>query len=146
MLTRETIIAAAARYHDRTTAAAALGVHPRSLARAACRYGIRLQWAQVSPRNCVHETRVPHNRDPWKALAAAVIRSAISTYLAPRRSNISGPARLLPTARLQAGRFLEGDMWPFAEMIGLDPETNLAYRRWCRSVGLTAGARAGERV
>ena len=145
-LTREIIAGVTGRYPNRATAAAALGVHPMSISRAARRYGIRLWWGQVSPRNSVPTPSTRPRGDGWKALAAAVIRNAISTYLAPRRGNIPGPARCLQTARLQAARFLEGDMWPYAELLGLDPETDLSYRRWCRSVGLTAGARAGERV
>ena len=136
----------ATRYPNRATAAAALGVHPMSISRAARRYGIRLQWGQASPRNSAPVPGSPPSGDGWKDLAAAVIKNGISVYLRPTRGNVDGPPACLLAAQQKAGLFLEGDMWPFAEVIDRDPETDLYYRRWCRSVGLTAGARAGEMV
>lgn len=72
---------------------------------------------------------------PWKRLAAAVIESGMLVHARGRRQDVGATAL-----------FLQGDMFPYAEMIGMDPETDLSYRQWCRKHGLEAGKLIGKKV
>ena len=80
--------------------------------------------------------------NPYAALAAAVIKRACTDWMngLPSYTQSAQQRRGKDSAREQLREFLEGDMWPFAEMIGLDPETNLAYQCWARTVGLVSAA------
>ena len=83
-----------------------------------------------------HEGRQEY--DPWRMLAAAVIHQAIKDLDHPERSGDSGrstaaedQAERVHTAR----EFLAGDMWPYAEMIDLEPDS-ATLGRYCRQRGI----------
>ena len=86
--------------------------------------------------------RVSPNYKGWRALAAAVIIRAMKDYMQEGCFNHEPRARRINHRRQGAADFLQGDMSPFAEVIGLDPETDLAFRHWCRAHGLVAGSMA----
>lgn len=82
--------------------------------------------------------------DGYKALAAGVILRAQKDYTAPSKGYCDGLSPL--QVKCNAARFLQGDMEPFASVLGMDAETDLSHRRWCRAHGLVAGSLIGEPV
>jgi len=82
---------------------------------------------------------------PWKRLAAAVIESGMLVHASGLpESHLSAEDRRQDVGA--TALFLQGDMFPYAEMIGMDPETDLSYRQWCRKHGLEAGKLIGKKV
>jgi len=69
---------------------------------------------------------------PYRRLAGAVIQQACK-YAA---GNVGTTVKNSRKARTEARAWLETDMAPFAEIIDLDPETDLAFRTWLRKQGL----------
>lgn len=86
----------------------------------------------------------PIQCDPYKRLSAAVIKSAMHAYVKGSQACLSAREKSLD--QRYAERFLQGDMFPWAETINIDPETDLSFRRWCQKHGLVAGKLIGEKV
>lgn len=82
------------------------------------------------------------NFDGPRALAAAVIIRAMRDCEGANTGYLSGlsPAQV----KAEAARFLQGDMEPWTSILGMDAETDLSHRRWCRAHGLVAGSLIGE--
>ena len=87
---------------------------------------------------------VVYGQNSYKALAAAVIRSAMQAHLKGPQASMTEQEKRREPGRV--ANFLQGDMFPWSEMIDLDPETDLAFRTWCRKNGLQAGKLIGEKV
>ena len=85
----------------------------------------------------MNERHRRRNQDGYKALAAAVILRAMKDFEGASANYLQDTSAL--EVRRSAARFLQGDMEPFASVLGLDAETNLSHRRWCRDHGLVAG-------
>ena len=77
------------------------------------------------------------DQDEYKALAAGVIARAMREFEGTGTNYQSGRTRA--EVRADAAHFLQGDMAPFADVLGFDPETDLSHRKWCRAHGLVAG-------
>jgi len=87
----------------------------------------------------------PNNWDGHRAIAAAVILRAVKDLKSPG-AGYSDSAEQAQARQKDAAKFLQGDMEPWASFLGLDPETDLQYRQWCRGNGLVAGKFSEENV
>lgn len=85
----------------------------------------------------MNERHRRHDQDGYKALAAGVITRAMRDFEGTSTHYQSGRTRA--EVQAEAARFLQGDMSPFADVVGFDPETDLNHRKWCRDHGLVAG-------
>jgi len=72
-------------------------------------------------------------RDPYKRLAAAVIFQAVKDF---EKSPRGLPLEEQSETRISARKFLQSDMAPWADIIGLDPSVDRSFRRWCAQEGL----------
>ena len=74
----------------------------------------------------------------YRRLSAAVIAQACKHLDNPVASEEHGKHRKgrIAARRTSARKFLAGDMWPYAEMINLDPETDQAFREFCARHGI----------
>uniref|UniRef100_A0A6M3J4W1 Uncharacterized protein n=1 Tax=viral metagenome TaxID=1070528 RepID=A0A6M3J4W1_9ZZZZ len=135
-LTPDLLVSLFARHESLGEAALELGTSSASITRACRRHGITLAWRRNAPKGtCARQlAQRPSPYDPYKRLCAVVIARAARDAEGVGMSHVPKIER----ARLQedAREWLQTEMWPWADYLEMDPETDTGFRSWARQQGL----------
>jgi len=96
----------------------------------------------ISRKQCARSTRrinSNHAYDGYKRLSAAVIIGACIDWKNPKgnsHDSIEAQNEQKRKKREKAKRFLEGDLQPWANMLGLESKEDHAFNQWLKDSGL----------